>query len=221
MPFCPACLSEYRPEFTRCADCSADLVAAAPPAPPKSALGRLVNRLVQTVKLVTLLGVLLALGGCGVGVWFTSRHARDCETSAATMLAGVTRVKVWAAGSRRSPDSFCGACSLGHPTEIYETADLVEIAALKSSLKFSAVWSPLPEMKIAACGPITIDFLRDESLVLSVNLNGQDVDVSLGARWSAPLSWGGRWELDAWLARHNLREKAYQIRSDLRNANLR
>jgi len=137
------------------------------------------------------------------------------------MLARVTRVKVWAAGSRHSLDAFCGACSLGHPTQIYETVDAAEIAALKSALIFCAVWSPLPEMKIAACGPITIDFLRDEILVLSVNLHGRDVNASMGANWSAPLSSGGRRDLDGWLARHDLREKAYHLRSELMNAQSR
>jgi hypothetical protein len=165
--------------------------------------------------------VLLALAGWGAGIWATSRHARDCEASVATTGAGVTRIKVWAAGSRHSLDSFCGACSLGHPTQIYETADAAEIAALKSALTFGAVWSPLPEAKVAACGPITIDFLRGESLVLSVNLHGRDVDASMGARWSAPLSSGGFRDLDAWLARHELRKKAHEIRSELLNAKLR
>jgi hypothetical protein len=33
MPFCPACRSEYREAYTRCADCGVDLVAALPPDP--------------------------------------------------------------------------------------------------------------------------------------------------------------------------------------------
>lgn len=34
MPFCPACRSEYREGFSRCADCDVDLVAERPPAAP-------------------------------------------------------------------------------------------------------------------------------------------------------------------------------------------
>ena len=30
MPFCPRCKSEYRPGFSRCADCDVELVAALP-----------------------------------------------------------------------------------------------------------------------------------------------------------------------------------------------
>jgi hypothetical protein len=37
MPFCPRCRAEYRPGFSRCADCEVDLVAERPPppAPPR------------------------------------------------------------------------------------------------------------------------------------------------------------------------------------------
>ncbi len=221
MPFCLACRAEYREGFARCADCNAELVVGTPPAPRKTWLSRLGDRLVRTFGIVALLGMFLALALWGSAVWSSSSHARDCEASAETMLVGVTRVKVWAAGSRHSADAFCGACSLGHPTQIYETTDAAEIAALKSALNFCAVWSPLPEGKVAACGPITIDFLRNDTLALSVNLHGRDVDASLGARWSAPLSSGGIRDVDAWLARHDLREKAHQIRSDLINAKVR
>jgi hypothetical protein len=33
MPFCPRCTSEYRPGFTRCADCDVELVEALPALP--------------------------------------------------------------------------------------------------------------------------------------------------------------------------------------------
>jgi|ERR1700736_6717946 len=34
--FCPECKAEYRPSFTRCADCDVDLVATLPEAKPES-----------------------------------------------------------------------------------------------------------------------------------------------------------------------------------------
>ena len=36
--YCPQCGAEYRPGFTRCADCEVPLVAAKPPAPEPLAL---------------------------------------------------------------------------------------------------------------------------------------------------------------------------------------
>jgi membrane protease YdiL (CAAX protease family) len=41
MPYCPKCASEYRPGFTRCEECDADLVPAmpSPPSDPDAALG--------------------------------------------------------------------------------------------------------------------------------------------------------------------------------------
>src|SRR5689334_16565117 len=35
MPFCPRCRSEYRPGFSRCADCDVALVDALPAPPPE------------------------------------------------------------------------------------------------------------------------------------------------------------------------------------------
>lgn len=36
MPYCPACRSEYREGFDRCADCDEPLVAEMPPPPPST-----------------------------------------------------------------------------------------------------------------------------------------------------------------------------------------
>ena len=49
MPFCPSCLSEYRPGFSHCTDCDVELVESLPEAKPVAGI----NTAVELVELAT------------------------------------------------------------------------------------------------------------------------------------------------------------------------
>lgn len=159
-----------------------------------------------------------------VSVWFglppwneslSYQHAMKCQTDCQQRLQRVDRLQVWAAGKRNSSGVFCSPCSFGNPTVIYETSDPAEIESLKSSLSFS--WST-GGARIAACGPLTVDFYEGKTLVLSLNWSREYVDSSYVSSWSTHLSGAGERDMDAWFRTRGLFEKLGVVRETQYNA---
>jgi hypothetical protein len=164
--------------------------------------------------IITLLSVYLGTA-CWLGLppcapHTSYRHATECRDACARDLQGVTEIRVWSAGHHTPPDQFCAPCSGPRPTKLYETSAPDEIRALTSALSFS--WT-FDEPRVRMCGPITVDFLRDKEIVLSLNFHTDYVESTWRSGWSAPLSRRGRLAVNEWMTGRGLIEKAVRARS--------
>ena len=210
--FCPRCKSEYRDGFARCSDCGVDLVVTASPPLGESQRAKgwaawLGRQLIWSV---------VVAGAVYAALWVFSacmsyRNAKKCEATCEERLQGITKVRVWAAGQRRSLDTFCPPCSARAPAVVFETSNAGDLGALQTALSFDGDWS-LSQERLLMCGPVTLDFLSGEEVVLSLNLHGRRVSSTWRSVWDTSLSSSGHRAVDEWLNQRGLWEKVNSIK---------
>jgi hypothetical protein len=166
-------------------------------------------RRVSRLLIPTLLALLIL---CVVGIWqaWTTRrsldaalHASATQSTLDQTLTGITGLKVWGAGSRTGDEAFCGCAVVPRPERVYfETSNLAEIR------DFIALIRPRPyltlEPQAAACGQVTIDFLRGDRRVFWLHFKGQDLWSSRGV---IPITSGSGDAIQEWLKQRSVREK--------------
>lgn len=150
--------------------------------------------------LFLLLLVFLAAGIAFAKAWrLNHRLSRSLE--------GVTKVRVWAAGIRGSSGSFCPCAAVPKPERmLFESGNPGDIRALASAIRARPHFAEDP--LIRSCGMLTIDFLREEQIVLSLHLMGPTVRSTFVSWWQIPVSGGSREDIEAWLNARGLQAKA-------------
>lgn len=159
-----------------------------------------------------------AVGGCLLlGLWFWNgavlerkiRQATALQGRLASQTTGVTGLRIWGAGERQTKDHFCQFARVPRPELIlYETKNLDEISEFASRIKVRPHLSLDPEY--ATCGPITIDFLRGDNIVLSLHLIGTHLRTWGASLGSVPITDDSHAQIEAWMKNRGIRERLEQ-----------
>ena len=157
------------------------------------------------IPLILIVLLLLGFIALGFGFWNALKLNRQLRQS----VEGATKVRVWAAGIRTNPDGkFCPCAPVAKPEGLlYETTDAGEIQALVSAIRARPYWGEGLGMT-ASCGRITMDFHRDEKLVLSLHPRGRVMRACFVSWWMMPITGGSQSDIENWLTQRGLRAKA-------------
>jgi len=129
-------------------------------------------------------------------------HAADVRRVLDQGTSGTTAVRVWGAGMRMST-GFCPCAPVARPERVlYETTDRGEIADLVSRFEPRRYWNL--EAPTENCSDLTIDFLRENALLFSVHLKGQDLRSTKGR---IPITPDSVARIEQWLAQRQVREQ--------------
>jgi hypothetical protein len=90
---------------------------------------------------------------------------------------------------------------------LYETTDSGEIQELVSAIRARPYWGE-PISMPASCGAITMDFHREETLLLSLHPRGNVMRACFTSWWMMPISGGSQADIEDWLNKRGLRTKA-------------
>ena len=116
-------------------------------------------------------------------------------------LAGVTRIRVWGAGSRAG-NGFCSCAVVPKPEQVfYETRDPVEIRDLIGRIQ-PRRYLELEEM-VATCGTVTMESLRGDEPVLWIHKMGRNLRSNKGV---IPVTTESGEEIEHWLDQRRVRQ---------------
>lgn len=154
---------------------------------------------------------LLLLVSLAAGIAFAKAWRLNHRLSRS--LEGVTKIRVWAAGIRGSSGSFCPCATVPKPEcMLYESGDPRDLASLASAIRARPHFAEDP--LIQSCGTLTIDFLRDDQIILSLHLMGSTVRSTFVSWWQIPISGGSREDIETWMTDRGLRAKADAAREE-------
>ena len=158
----------------------------------------------RAIPLLLIVVAILGLLGAGYGYFNAWTFNRKLERS----VEKATRLRIWAAGIRTNPDGkFCPCALVPKPERVlYETTDPKEIEALVSSIRARPCFGE-PSVLVEACSNVTMDFLHDERLLLSLHPQGDIVRSCFVSWWNMPVSGGSREDIEAWLHQRGLRAR--------------
>lgn len=157
-----------------------------------------------TLRILLLVPAPLLLIVGGVASW----KAWKLDQRLSRSVERATKVRVWAAGIRTNPDGrFCACAVVPKPERMLdESSNEADIRALVSAVRARPHFQEDPLYE--TCATVTIDFLRDDQLILSLHLMGATVRSTCLSWWQIPVSTGSREDIEAWLSARGLRAKA-------------